>query len=257
MQVSPPNHGRLQWYDENVRPLLRDDYVVVLSSMVDRLQYDHVPSDVQQLRCRACFHALQWAPSIVKMGAQLVDRMHDEADVHTNSNRFVGVHLRTEQDEAQHSGCASPANDSRAAHTADWALRVGLTKASPQEQAHAAGHCPLSLSELTIFLQGLGYARDTPLYLAGGDEFEQLDGYHKLKHAYPNIYTKSRLLDTKDLKRFAKSATTLAALDYIVCLHSTVFVSTHGSNMAGALLLGAPPARAHPRTDRGLQYFVN
>jgi hypothetical protein len=34
VEVSPPNHGRLEWYDANLRPLLRDDYVVVLSSMV-------------------------------------------------------------------------------------------------------------------------------------------------------------------------------------------------------------------------------
>ena len=69
---------------------------------MDRLQYDHVPADVQQLRCRACFHALQWAPAIVKTGALLLDRMHDEADSLTNTNRFLSVHLRQEPDMALH-----------------------------------------------------------------------------------------------------------------------------------------------------------
>jgi hypothetical protein len=92
-----------------------------------------------------------------------------------------------------------------------------------------------------VFLQGLGYPSDTPLYLAGGDVLDQLPGFHELKRAYPNLYTKSDLFNAKDLKHLAKSATTMAALDYIVCLHSTVFVSTHGSNMAGAHTLPPPP----------------
>eukprot|EP00241_Pyramimonas_parkeae_P002513 CAMPEP_0114239348 /NCGR_PEP_ID=MMETSP0058-20121206/8410_1 /TAXON_ID=36894 /ORGANISM="Pyramimonas parkeae, CCMP726" /LENGTH=514 /DNA_ID=CAMNT_0001351519 /DNA_START=430 /DNA_END=1974 /DNA_ORIENTATION=- len=231
VEVNPPTDGKLAWFDTNVRPLLNDEYLVRLVTMVDRLEFENIPMDMQRLRCRACFHALQWSGPVVKMGADLLDRMQDEADLHTNSLRFVSVHMPAQHDTNRRAACASSVGA--------WLEHLGSTnKLSESSSAEVQQHvlrCPVTLDEIALFLKALGYPTATPVYLAGHD-LPEGDALKPLASAYPNIYSKSKLFSKKELFKYSKSSTWLAALDYVVCLHSTVFVSTHSSMMADFLL---------------------
>jgi hypothetical protein len=108
IEVNPPSQGLLSWYDENMREVLKEGYVVRLVSLADRLVFDNVPNAVQKMRCRACFHALQWAPPLVRAASGLVESMLDATDMYTNSNKFLSLHLRREEDVLEPSGCVTP-----------------------------------------------------------------------------------------------------------------------------------------------------
>lgn len=67
--------------------------------------------------------------------------------------------------------------------------------------------------------------------------------------------TKEELASKEELDRFRKHVTSLAALDFLVCLKSDVFVMTHGGNFA-KLIIGARRYMGHRlksiKPDKGL-----
>ncbi|XP_039142005.1 protein PECTIC ARABINOGALACTAN SYNTHESIS-RELATED-like [Dioscorea cayenensis subsp. rotundata] len=67
--------------------------------------------------------------------------------------------------------------------------------------------------------------------------------------------TKEELASNKELDHFRKHVTSLAALDFLVCLKSDVFVMTHGGNFA-KLIIGARRYMGHRlksiKPDKGI-----
>lgn len=72
--------------------------------------------------------------------------------------------------------------------------------------------------------------------------------------------TKEDLASQEELEQFRRHVTSLAALDFLVCLKSDVFVMTHGGNFA-KLIIGARRYMGHRlksiKPDKGLvsKYF--
>ncbi|KAF2303675.1 hypothetical protein GH714_021144 [Hevea brasiliensis] len=116
------------FYLKNILPILLKNRVVHFIGFGNRLAFDPIPFQLQRLRCRCNFHALQFVPKIQQTGALLLQRLRKRASHHgpldhclvgpyTKSNveetrahggkpsRYLALHLRFEIDMVAHSLC--------------------------------------------------------------------------------------------------------------------------------------------------------
>ncbi|KAK7844988.1 protein pectic arabinogalactan synthesis-related [Quercus suber] len=107
------------------------------------------------------------------------------------------------------------------------------------------GRCPLEPAEVAVLLRAMDYPKETQIYNGGPQE-------HVPK---PGQVTEEELATKEELAGFGKHVTSLAALDFLVCLKSDVFVMTHGGNSA-KLIIGARRYMGHSKKsikpDKGL-----
>lgn len=96
------------------------------------------------------------------------------------------------------------------------------------------GKCPLTPHEVGLMLRALGFGNDTHLYVASGEIYGGENTLQPLRDLFPNFYTKE-MLASKELKPFLPYSSRLAAIDYIVCYESDVFVTNNNGNMAKIL----------------------
>lgn len=83
-------------------------------------------------------------------------------------------------------------------------------------------------------LRALGFANDTFIYVASGEIYGGEDTLSQLRELFPNFYTKE-MIAKEELKTFLPFSSRLAAIDYIVCDKSDVFVTNNNGNMAKIL----------------------
>jgi len=74
-------------YENRVLPALLKKHVVQLTKFDYRVS-NRLETDLQKLRCRVNYHALQFTDPILRMGELLVQRMKEK------SGRFIALHLR-------------------------------------------------------------------------------------------------------------------------------------------------------------------
>lgn len=74
-----------------------------------------------------------------------------------------------------------------------------------------------------------------------------------LLQEFPELYNKESLALSEELEPFRKKASSLAAIDYLVCLSSDVFMQSHGGNFGHVMqviILNActhsPPSSVEP-----------
>lgn len=84
-------------------------------------------------------------------------------------------------------------------------------------------------------LKALGAPRDANIYWAGGIPFGGYEALLPLTKEFTNFYNKEDLSLPGELDQFAGKASLLAALDYVVCEKSDVFMPSHGGNMGHAI----------------------
>lgn len=97
------------------------------------------------------------------------------------------------------------------------------------------GKCPLTPGEVGLMLSALGFRSDVHIYVASGEVYGGEESMSPLKDLFPNIHSKVSLATVDELKQFSSSSSQLAALDFIVCDKSDVFVSNNNGNMARML----------------------
>lgn len=83
-------------------------------------------------------------------------------------------------------------------------------------------------------LRALGFRNDSYIYVASGEIYGGEETLKPLRELFPNFYTKEMLADA-ELKPFLPYSSRLAAIDYIVCNESNVFVTNNNGNMAKIL----------------------
>jgi hypothetical protein len=102
-----------------------------------------------------------------------------------------------------------------------------------RERRH--GKCPLTPEEVGLMLRALGFGRGVHMYVASGDVYGGEETLAPLKALFPNFYSKETLASKEELEPFLPFSSRMAALDFVVCDQSNVFVTNNNGNMARML----------------------
>ncbi|PPE00198.1 hypothetical protein GOBAR_DD02774 [Gossypium barbadense] len=233
---SPP-----EYYLDQVLPILQRRSVLQLTKFDYRLA-NNIDDELQKLRCRANYHALRFTKPIQELGQKLVTRMRAMA------NRFIAVHLRFEPDMLAFSGCYFGGGDKERNELGEIRKRWETLTDVDADEERRRGRCPLTPHEVGLMLRALGFANDSYIYVASGEIYGGEETLRPLRDLFPNFYTKE-MLANEDIKPFLPFSSRLAAIDYIVCDESDVFVTNNNGNMA-KILAGRRRYMGHKRTIR-------
>ncbi|KAB2620019.1 hypothetical protein D8674_036979 [Pyrus ussuriensis x Pyrus communis] len=227
------------YYEDVVLPRLLEEKVIRISPFANRLSFDSPPA-VQRLRCLANYEALKFSSPILTLGEVLVVRMKERS---TNyGGKYISVHLRFEEDMVAFSCCVFDGGgqeneDMKAARERGWkgkftkpgrVIRPGAIRVN--------GKCPLTPLEVGLMLRGMGFDKNTFIYLASGKIYNAEKSMAPLLEMFPNLQTKEMLASEEELAPFKNYSSRMAAIDYTVCLHSEVFVTTQGGNFPHFLI---------------------
>ncbi|XP_074309398.1 protein ESMERALDA 1-like isoform X2 [Silene latifolia] len=229
----------VQYYKDNVLPRLLDEQVIRISPFANRLSFDAPPA-VQRLRCLANYEALRFSSPILTLGETLVARMRERSV--SSEGKYISVHLRFEEDMVAFSCCVFDGGkqerlDMDAARERGW--RGKFTKPGRVIRPGAIrinGKCPLTPLEVGLMLRGMGFDRNTSIFLASGKIYDAERNMSPLFEMFPLLQTKEMLVSPEELAPYKNYSSRMAALDYTVCLHSEVFVTTQGGNFPSFLM---------------------
>lgn len=106
---------------------------------------------------------------------------------------------------------------------------------SNPEKERRHGKCPLTPEEVGLMLRALGFGKDVHLYVASGEIYGGEETLAPLKALFPNYHSKETLATKEELQPFTSYSSRMAALDFVVCDGSDVFVTNNNGNMARIL----------------------
>ncbi|KAL1568578.1 Protein ESMERALDA 1 [Salvia divinorum] len=229
----------IKYYTDTVLPKLLEEKIIRISPFANRLSFDAPPA-VQRLRCLANYQALRFSNPISSLGQTLVARMKKLSV--NNSGKYISVHLRFEEDMVAFSCCVYDGGDKEkldmdAARERGW--KGKFTKRGKVIRPGAIrlnGKCPLTPLEVGLMLRGMGFDKSTSIYLASGQIYDSERYMAPLLEMFPLLQTKEMLASAEELAPFQNYSSRMAAIDYTVCLHSEVFVTTQGGNFPQFLL---------------------
>ncbi|KQK10517.1 protein ESMERALDA 1 isoform X1 [Brachypodium distachyon] len=223
----------IQYYKDVVLPKLIEERLIRISPFANRLSFDAPPA-VQRLRCLANFEALKFSKPITTLSDTLVSRMREKSA--ENNGKYVAVHLRFEEDMVAFSCCVFDGGDEEkkeldVARERGW--RGKFTRPGRVIRPGAIrmnGKCPLTPLEVGLMLRGMGFSNNTSIYLASGRIYKAEKNMVPLLEMFPLLQTKETLASDEELAPFKNFSSRMAAIDYSVCVHSEVFVTTQGGN---------------------------
>ncbi|KAI3685208.1 hypothetical protein L6452_34445 [Arctium lappa] len=227
------------YYLQKVLPKLLELGAVRIAPFSNRLAHA-VPSDIQGLRCLSNFGALRFSEPIRTLAAKMVDRMIRNSS--SSGGKYISVHLRFEEDMVAFSCCVYDGGEEEQhemdiARERSWRgkfrkrgriIRPGAIRMD--------GKCPLTPLEVGMMLRGMGFDNNTSVYVAAGKIYKADKYMAPLKQMFPRLETKDTLASPEELAPFMGYSSRLAALDYTICLHSEVFVTTQGGNFPHFLI---------------------
>ncbi|KAK4758733.1 hypothetical protein SAY87_020034 [Trapa incisa] len=229
----------IRYYRDSILPKLLEEKVIRISPFANRLSFDAPPA-VQRLRCLANYKALRFSGPILSLGNALVSRMKEHGA--KNGGKYISVHLRFEEDMVAFSCCVFDGGEQEkidmiAAREKGWkgkftkpgrVIRPGSIRIN--------GKCPLTPLEVGLMLRGMGFDKSTSIYLASGQIYNAEKTMAPLLEMFPHLQTKESLASEEELTPFNNFSSRMAAIDYTVCLHSEVFVTTQGGNFPHFLM---------------------
>ncbi|CAL9215686.1 unnamed protein product [Arabidopsis halleri] len=215
-------------YINRVLPVLQKRHAVELNRFDYRLS-NKLRDDLQKLRCRVNYHALKFTDPILEMGNELVRRMRKK------SKHFIALHLRFEPDMLAFSGCYYGGGEKEKKELGTIRRRWKTLHVNNPEKQRRQGRCPLTPEEVGLMLRALGYGSDVHIYVASGEVYGGEKSLAPLKALFPHFYSKDTIATKMELKAFSSYSSRMAALDFLVCDESDVFVTNNNGNMARIL----------------------
>ncbi|KAL5556556.1 hypothetical protein UlMin_038792 [Ulmus minor] len=252
-----PVHATANWYLENVSPILESYGIAAIAPFSHRLTFDTLPKDIQRLRCKVNFKALEFVPHVRALGDAIVNQLRYPSGIgaETGANylrastdennkgragKYVVLHLRFDKDMAAHSACdfgggkAEKLALAKYRHTI-WQGRV-LNSQFTDEELRSQGRCPLTPEEIGLLLAALGFDNTTRLYLASHKVFGGEARISTLRELFPLMEDKKSLTASEERSQIKGKASLLAAVDYYVGMHSDIFISASPGNMHNAMV---------------------
>ncbi|CAH9094854.1 unnamed protein product [Cuscuta europaea] len=226
--VRVPRKCSERYYINRVVPILNKKHAVKIPKFDYRLS-NRLEAELQKLRCRVNYHALKFVDPIYEMGKELVHRMR------MKSKHFIALHLRFEPDMLAFSGCYYGGGDKERMEFGKIRKRWKTLHNSNPDKGRRQGRCPLTPEEVGLMLRALGYGSDVHIYVASGEVYGGGDTLAPLKSLFPNFNTKDTIASVEELQPFSSFSARMAALDFIVCDESDVFVTNNNGNMAKIL----------------------
>lgn len=156
-----------------------------------------------------------------------------------SKGQYIALHLRLEKDVWVRTGCLPGLsaeyddiiNNERKRRPELLTARSNMS----YHERRLAGLCPLNAAEVTRLLKALGAPKSARIYWAGGQPLGGREALLPLTSEFPHLYSKEDLALPGELEPFAKKASFMAAIDYIVSVNSDVFMPSHGGNMGHAI----------------------
>ncbi|KAF3684320.1 putative prohibitin-3, mitochondrial-like [Capsicum annuum] len=246
-----------RYYLEEVYPVLFKWRVVRISPFANRLSM-HLPSHLQFLRCFSNYEALRFSLAISALAKKLVKRMIERSS--NSVGKYISVHLRFEEvhslflvllaqdflrstksvdlqyndetsilhvkDMVAFSCCIYDGGQAEKSEM-DVVREKGWGKKFKQKYRVIApglnrknGKCPMTPVEVGMMLRGMGFAKDTPIYLASGKIY-QADRYlAPLRKMFPLLQTKETLATKDELAPFEVYVDEKPFLQEIACCTS-------------------------------------
>ncbi|KAL3641306.1 hypothetical protein CASFOL_016274 [Castilleja foliolosa] len=228
-----------RYYLDEVYPVLQESGVVRISPFANRLATS-IPPHIQHLRCLANYKALRFSPTIMNLAKKVVNRM--VAKSLSSGGKYISVHLRFEEDMVAFSCCVYDGGyiekyKLNAIRERGWGNKFKQKgRIDSPDLNRVNGRCPMTPVEVGMMLRGMGFSIDTPIYLASGKIYEEERFLEPLRKMFPLLYTKDSLATVDELAAIQGYSSKLAALDYMVCLASEIFVTTQGGNFPHFLM---------------------
>ncbi|XP_057503083.1 O-fucosyltransferase 16-like [Actinidia eriantha] len=249
-----PRKCSARCYQSRVLPNLLKKHAVQLTKFDYRLS-NKLDTDLQKLRCRVNYHALKFTDPIIEMAEKLVYRMRKR------SKHYIALHLRFEPDMLAFSGCYYGGGDKERKELGAIRKRWKTLHTTNPDKGRRQGKCPLTPEEVGLMLRALGYGKDVHIYVASGEVYGGEETLAPLKALFPNFYSKDTLASKEELEPFSAFSSRMAALDFIVCDESDVFVTNNNGNMA-RILAGRRRYHGHkptirPNAKKLYRFFLN
>ncbi|BBH09901.1 root hair specific 17, partial [Prunus dulcis] len=139
-------------------------------------------------------------------------------------NKKHAVQLtKFEPDMLAFSGCDFGGGEKERKELGKIRKRWKTLHASNPDKVRRHGRCPLTPEEVGLMLRALGE-------VYGGEET-----LAPLKKLFPNFHSKETIASKEELTPFSSFSSRMAALDFIVCDESDVFITNNNGNMARML----------------------
>ncbi|KAE8720687.1 CYCB2 [Hibiscus syriacus] len=216
-------------YVNRILPVLLKRHNAVQLNKFDYRLANKLDTDLQKLRCRVNYHALKFAHPILEMAEQICDRF--------------------EPDMLAFSGCDYGGGEKERNELGAIRKRWKTLHKNNPDKERRQGRCPLTAEEVGLMLRALGYGSNVHIYVASGEVYGGEETLRPLKELFPNFHSKDTIATKEELGPFSSFSSRLAALDFIVCDESDVFVTNNNGNMA-RILAGRRKYFGHKPTIR-------
>lgn len=198
----PKSSASPSYYLQKVLPSLKNAKVIGLVLNDGRCLQSVLPSgmsELQRLRCRVAFHALNFRPEVQMLGKKIVQRLR------AWGQPFLAFHPGLIRDILAYHGCAELFQDvhteliqyRRAQMIKKGIIREELSVDSRKRRYDGA--CPLMPEEVGVLLRAMGYPPKTIVYIAGSEIFGGQRMLIPLRAMFNNLVDRTSFCNKEEL----------------------------------------------------------